>query len=65
MLDEVKGIAKLLGVKWEMVLVANFMYEYSTFTACTSILVKDKLGNILHGRNLDFPFYNYLSKMTA
>ena len=30
------------------------MYEYSTFKACTAILVCNSAGKVLHGRNLDF-----------
>lgn len=30
------------------------MYEYSTFKACTGIIVRNSDGKILHGRNLDF-----------
>jgi len=41
------------------------LYEYSTIPMCSSILVKDKFNKILHGRNLDFDLWNYLSKMTA
>jgi len=30
------------------------MYEFSTFKACTAILVRNSEGKVLHGRNLDF-----------
>jgi len=44
------------------------MYEASTYSQthmCSSILVLDKNNKVFHGRNLDFDFYRYLSKMVA
>jgi hypothetical protein len=43
----------------------NFMYEYSTFKACTGILVRTSEGKILHGRNLDFEMWHLLSNLVA
>jgi len=60
-----KGIANNLGIRWEKVLLGNFFYEGSTLPLCSSILVKDKFNKVMHARNLDFPFWEYLSKMTA
>ncbi len=39
------------------------MYEYSTFKACTAILVCNSAGKVLHGRNLDFEMWNLLSNL--
>lgn len=39
------------------------MYEFSTFKACTGILVRNDEGKILHGRNLDFEMWEILSKL--
>jgi penicillin V acylase-like amidase (Ntn superfamily) len=45
------------------------MYEISTdipaIKACSSIVAKNKDGNILHGRNLDFWPWGLFSKGTA
>lgn len=43
----------------------NFMYEYSTFKACTGILVRNSAGQIMHGRNLDFEMWHLLSNLLA
>ena len=39
------------------------MYEFSTFNACTGILVRNSAGRIMHGRNLDFEMWDLLSKL--
>jgi hypothetical protein len=39
------------------------MYEYSTFKACSAILVCNSAGKVLHGRNLDFEMWNILSNL--
>jgi len=41
------------------------MYEFSTFKACSSIIVRNETGHILHGRNLDFEFFDRFSKLAA
>lgn len=32
---------------------------------CTSIVAQDSRGHIYHGRNLDYPFGNFLRKLTV
>lgn len=39
------------------------MYEYSTFKACTGILLRNSDGKVMHGRNLDFEMWGLLSKL--
>jgi hypothetical protein len=51
---EVEAISKLSGFPFERMFFLNFMYEYSTFKACTAILVRNSAGRVMHGRNLDF-----------
>lgn len=41
------------------------MYEFSTFNACTGLLLKNSAGKIMHGRNLDFEMWELLSKLVA
>ena len=37
---EVDAIAQLSALPFEKIFFLNFMYEYSTFKACTAILVR-------------------------
>lgn len=39
------------------------MYEYSTFKACTGILIRNQNGKVMHGRNLDFEMWTLLSRL--
>ena len=41
------------------------MYEYSTFKACTGILIRTAEGKVMHGRNLDFELWEILAKLVA
>jgi len=41
------------------------MYEYSTFKACTGILIRTAEGKVMHGRNLDFEMWEILAKLIA
>lgn len=45
----------------------NFAYEISTISApmCTSIIVRNGDGTIIHGRNLDFEMFNIFSRLVA
>jgi len=63
--EEVKGIAEVAEVDWRAVLLANFAYEMSTVPMCTSIVARNKDNYIIHGRNLDFPFWGYFSKLSC
>jgi len=60
--QEIKGIAADMNrPTWEVVM-ANYAYEMSAF--CTSIIVKQTNGTLLHGRNLDFSFASDMKKVT-
>jgi hypothetical protein len=41
------------------------MYEFSTFKACTGILIRNSEGKVLHGRNLDFEMWEILAKLVV
>lgn len=41
------------------------MYEFSTFKACTGILIRTAEGKVMHGRNLDFEMWGLLSNLVA
>ncbi len=60
---EVDAIAQLSGYPFEKVFFINFMYEYSTFKACTAILVRNSEGTVLHGRNQDFEMWNLIAPL--
>jgi N-acylethanolamine-hydrolysing acid amidase len=62
---EVDAISKLSGHDFERVFFLNFMYEYSTIKACSGVIVRTQEGKIIHGRNLDFNFWELLANMTA
>jgi hypothetical protein len=61
--EELQGIAKYSNLSFGEVFLVNFIYEI--LAACTSIVSLDKHGNIIHGRNLDYPFQPYLANLTV
>lgn len=50
-------MAELSGLPFDRLFFLNFMYEFSTFKACTGLLIRNDEGKILHGRNLDFEMW--------
>lgn len=62
---EVAAIAKLSGFPFDKLFFLNFFYEFSTFKACTGILIRNAEGKVMHGRNLDFEMWNVLSNLVA
>lgn len=60
--NEIKGIAKAVKVNIGDIVLSNLMYDVTTF--CTSIVSQDDKGQIWHSRNLDFPVFNMLKKLT-
>jgi len=62
---EVEAISKLSGHPFDKVFFLNFMYEYSTFKACTGILIRNSAGKVMHGRNLDFEMWGLLSNLVT
>lgn len=59
------AIAKLSGLPFDKLFFLNFMYEFSTFKACSAILVRNSEGKVMHGRNLDFEMWIILSKLVV
>ncbi|XP_072480226.1 N-acylethanolamine-hydrolyzing acid amidase [Notamacropus eugenii] len=59
---EIRGMCDMLGLNVGDGILINLAYEFSAF--CTSIIAQDVSGNIYHGRNLDYPFGNFLRKLT-
>lgn len=64
-LEEIKGIASLTGIEWEKLTVANLYYEFVMAPMCTSIIAKDKNGDIIHARNFDLWVWEALSRLSA
>ncbi|KAI0209794.1 N-acylethanolamine-hydrolyzing acid amidase [Lamellibrachia satsuma] len=60
--DEIRGIAKGLGVPVGEVVIANIIYDLTAF--CTSIVAQDSHGHIWHGRNLDYRYTAILRNIT-
>lgn len=57
MIEEIEGLCEAAGLQFGKVLFLNFMYELTTFKSCSGFLVRNSTGDILHGRNMDFPFF--------
>jgi hypothetical protein len=66
---EIQGIANTAKIPFGKLFFVNFMYEFSTtplgVPACSSVVVRNATNNILHGRNMDFFFWNRLSRVQA
>ncbi|EPQ01678.1 N-acylethanolamine-hydrolyzing acid amidase [Myotis brandtii] len=60
--DEIRGMCDVLGFSLADCILINLAYESTAF--CTSIVAQDSKGHIYHGRNLDYPFGDFLRKMT-
>ncbi|XP_032190500.1 N-acylethanolamine-hydrolyzing acid amidase [Mustela erminea] len=61
--DEIRGLCEVLDYSLADCLLLNLVYESTAF--CTSIVAQDSRGHIYHGRNLDYPFGNFLRKLTV
>ena len=60
---EIDALAKLSGYPFEKIFFFNFFYEFSTVPICTGFLIRNKEGNVMHGRNLDFEMWELLAKL--
>lgn len=60
---EISAISELSGIPFNQLFVINFVYEL--WSACTSVVVRDKNNLIFHGRNLDYPFQQIFSKLVS
>ncbi|XP_066136406.1 N-acylethanolamine-hydrolyzing acid amidase isoform X1 [Saccopteryx bilineata] len=61
--DEIRGMCDALNLSLADCILVNLAYESTAF--CTSIVAQDSRGHIYHGRNLDYPFGNFLRKLTV
>ena len=50
-LERMEVMAELTGISFGRVYVVNYLYE---IVWCTSLVLQNKDGVIMHGRNLDF-----------
>lgn len=64
--QECVGIADEVGLPASDIVVFNYMYELGAFTDfCTSVMIVDKDGHTVLGRNLDYGFQKYLSNSSV
>lgn len=61
--EEITALSDISGLPFNQIFLVNFVYEL--WSACTSVVVRDKNNLIFHGRNLDYPFQQYFSKLVA
>ncbi|XP_066279193.1 N-acylethanolamine-hydrolyzing acid amidase-like [Branchiostoma lanceolatum] len=60
---EMRGIANCTGIPLGQIVGLNLVYDLTAF--CTSIVAQDDKGIILHGRNLDYGFADFLRNITV
>ena len=58
--EELLGVAKYTNLTFSEAFSLNLTYEI--LASCTSIVSIDKWGNVIHGRNLDYSYGEYISK---
>lgn len=67
---EIIGMSVASGIPVGELVMANVIYDVSAFghnktnKACTSIIAVDSVGNLIHGRNLDYAAPDDLRKIT-
>jgi predicted choloylglycine hydrolase len=62
---ELQATAKAADLDANFLIFGNLMYELSRFPACSTLTVepsRSKSGEMLFGRNLDFPTFGFLDK---
>jgi isopenicillin-N N-acyltransferase like protein len=62
---ELQATAKAADLDVNFLIFGNLMYELSRFPACSTLTVepsRSKSGEMLFGRNLDFPTFGFLDK---
>lgn len=65
---ELQATARTAGVDPRVLTLGNLMYELSQFPACSTLAVepsRSATGNMLFGRNLDFPTFGFLDKYSV
>jgi len=60
-----EGIADFLDQPFHTMFFLQFFYEFTSFPACSAVLVRTPENKIIHGRNFDYSWQSYFSKMTA
>lgn len=61
-LDEMRAIAELAEVEFNLLYTVNLVYE--TATRCTSIVLRTEDGKIIHGYNMDFGLQKFIANLT-
>lgn len=61
--EEIQAAAEQTGIPMESFVVLSFFYELRAY--CTSLLVKQPDGSILHGRNLDYVVPKAMRELVA
>jgi len=64
-IPEMQAIADLAQVPFGKVFLLNFLYDITAFKFCTSIVARTSSGKIIHGRNLDFPFWRMIAGLSV
>ncbi|EAR90178.1 linear amide C-N hydrolase, choloylglycine hydrolase family protein (macronuclear) [Tetrahymena thermophila SB210] len=64
-LNELQAISDLSGVSFTSIQLFSQMYEILGSIACTSIIARNPDGSIVHGRNLDYGFFQQISPLLA
>ncbi len=60
-----EAIAELAEVPFGKVFLLNFLYDITAFKLCTSVVARTSSGQIIHGRNLDFPFWRMIAGLSV
>jgi hypothetical protein len=61
--EEIAGIAELAKLEYGFTFFLNFMYEMNAY--CTSIVAQAEDGTIIHGRNLDYSYPEYIANLSV
>jgi len=58
--DELKGLSAGCGIEYQTILMVNVLDTIGKQFACTSVAIKDKKGQMLRSRSLDFKDLEFL-----
>jgi hypothetical protein len=65
---ELVAMGKAAGASLDTLAFANIVYEISHFPACSTLAIepgRSSSGNVLFGRNLDFPSFGFLDQYSV
>ena len=66
LVSEIDVISKLSGFPFGKLFFLNWVYEFSTLRGgCSSILVRNQEGEVMHGRNLDFYMWSLIARLVV